>query len=97
MAHLYQTFSPLLEWHPQLTYSRLRVFEDAIRDVGGCGRIWGFVDGTFRGFCRPMGDAAQRAAYNGHKRSHGQQWQAIVTPDGLVSSLIGPYLGPIND
>jgi hypothetical protein len=76
----------------------MQAFSTAVEAVGGCPRIWGFVDGTFRGFCRPAGsDEAQRAVYNGHKRQHGQQWQAIVTPDGLASSLCGPFLGTAND
>jgi hypothetical protein len=60
--------------------------------------IWGFVDGTFRAFCKPSAsDEAQRAAYSGYKKLHGQNWQAIVTPDGLIVSLVGPYFGPAND
>jgi len=73
VTFLVEEFTPLLQWHPQLTYSRLLVYEEAVERVGGCGGIWGFVDGTFRGFCKPSkDDEAQRAAYNGHKRQHGQ-------------------------
>ena len=98
VTFLVEEFTPLLQWHPQLTYSRLQVYADAVEEVGGYRGIWGFVDGTFRGFCKPSkGDEAQRAVYNGHKRQHGQVWQAVVTPDGLVSSLVGPFLGPTND
>lgn len=87
----------MLFWHPQLTYSRLEEYAEAIEAVGGGRRIWGFVDGTFRGFCRPSDQERQRAAYSGHSRTHGLKFQAVVTPDGLVSSLGGPFLGPVND
>jgi hypothetical protein len=40
---------------------------------------------------------AQRTVYSGHKRAHGMNWQAIVTPNGLVSSLAGPFAGTNND
>jgi hypothetical protein len=57
--------------------------------------VWGFIDGTFQGFCRPKKN--QEDWYSGHKKAHGLKYQGIVTPDGLVSSLVGPYPGPLND
>jgi hypothetical protein len=51
-------FGPVLWWHPQLTYNRLQVFADAVEREGGAGGVWGFVDGTFRGHCRPKGQIA---------------------------------------
>jgi hypothetical protein len=57
MGHLVHEFESLLEWHPYLTYNKLLSFEEAIADSGGCSQIWGFVDGTFQGFCRPAGDS----------------------------------------
>ncbi len=35
----------------------------------GSAVILGFVNGTFRGFCRPSGYEQQRSDYSGHKRS----------------------------
>lgn len=90
-------FGPLLWWHHQLTYSRLVELSAGVEIVCGVSGVWGFVDGTFRGHCRPEGNVAQRAVYSGHKRQHGINWQAICTPDGLISSLVGPFAGPVND
>jgi DDE superfamily endonuclease len=91
-------FANHLRWHPQMTrYSTLKRFADAVQRVGGVEGVYGFVDGTFRGHCRPSGPDAQRTVYSGHKRAHGLNWQAIVTPDGLVSSLVGPFAGANND
>jgi hypothetical protein len=87
----------LLEWHPQLTYTRLEVFANAIEKVGGAKGIWEFVDGTFRGHCCPQGNEEQWQVYSGHKKLHDNNYQAIVTPDGLVSSLVGPFMGPTAD
>ena len=79
------------------TYQRLEVFADAVERIGGAKGIWGFVDGTFRGHCRPQGNEEQRRVYSGHKKLHGNIYQAVVTPDGLVSSLVGPFMGPTAD
>jgi len=94
---LARRFDSLLEWHPQLRYRRMEAMAAAVKGQGGGDCIWGFVDGTFRGFCRPTGQEDQQYVYSGHKKAHGLQWQAIVTPDGLISSLIGPYRGAEND
>ena len=40
-------FSSVLLWHSQLTYSRLKVFADAIHKIDSTDGVWGFVDGTF--------------------------------------------------
>jgi hypothetical protein len=87
----------MLEWHPMLTYNRLRAYERAIRLIGGGERIWGFVDGTFVGFCRPSDHLRQQACYNGKEKEHGQKFQAIVAADGLVVSFYGLWIGPVND
>ena len=111
-VHLWTTFRGILEWHPLLNYEKMAHYAEAISDLiesrDGCeppgfvtgegsAVFWGFVDGTFWGFCRPTGYEQQRSTYSGHKKDNGQKWQAVVTPDGLVLSLIGPFLGPVND
>jgi hypothetical protein len=111
-TYLFTKFRGILEWHPLLNYERMARFAEAISDIvesrdsseplgytagEGSAIVWGFVDGTFRGFCRPTGYEQQRSAYSGHKKDTGQKWQAVVTPDGIVSSLVGPFLGPVND
>lgn len=35
----------------------------------------------------------QQKSYSGHKPKDSYKYQAIVTPDGLVSSLMGPFIG----
>jgi DDE superfamily endonuclease len=91
-------FKDHLRWHRQITqYSRLLEFSEAVEQLNTIQGIWGFVDGTFKGHCRPTGYTNQRIVYSGHKRAHGMNWQAIVTPDGLISSLVGPYSGANND
>src|SRR5438045_5807327 len=53
-------FGPILWWHPQLTYIRMLAFSESVYRVGGVEGVWGFVDGTFRGYCHPMGNEEQR-------------------------------------
>jgi hypothetical protein len=94
--HLAKTFEQVLEWRQCLnSYRKLQQFAKAVRSAG-CGYgVWGFIDGTFNAFCRPK--ETQKKYYSGHKKEHGSKWQAIVTPDGLISSLFGPFLGAVND
>jgi hypothetical protein len=62
------------------------------------GLIWGFIDGTLKGICRPEKQTAnQRFLYSGYKKKHGLNFQSIVTPDGLISSMAGPWEGSPND
>ena len=102
----------ILEWHPSITYEQMALFAEAISDLiesrdglkppgylagEESAVVWGFINGTFRGFCRPLGYEQQCSAYSGHKKEHGQKFQGLVGPDGLVLSLMGPYMGPVND
>ena len=94
MSYLVKRWRKLQEWHPRMTTTQLKIYADAITEFGGQGKLWGFIDGTFRGFCRPA--YGQRDYYSGHKKAHGIKWQAIVTPDG-IASIAGPFLGKDND
>ena len=55
----------------------------------------GLIDGTVRSICRPS--VNQRVVYNGHKRVHALKFQSILTPDGMIESLIGPKEGKRHD
>jgi nuclease HARBI1 len=57
--------------------------------------IVGFIDGTARQICRPIRD--QRQVYSGHHRVHCLKYQSVVTPDGLIISLYGPFDGRHHD
>lgn len=87
----------VLTWSSQLTYERLRVYEEAIYQVNRIHGIWGFIDGTFPGYCRPTGNEALRRVYSGHKKHHNNNYQVIVTLDGLAVAIAGPFTGPTND
>lgn len=39
----------------------------------------------------------QEQFYSGHKQKHGYKYQVIVILDGLVSSLIGPFISWRDD
>ena len=49
---------------------------------------WGFIDGTIRSICRPVEN--QKYVYNGHKRVHALNYQAIVAGNGIIANLHGP-------
>jgi hypothetical protein len=96
--HLIEQHHERLQWHPRLRqYKHLRALARRVAATKPrCGgRIWGFIDGHFTPFSRP--ESNQHMFYSGHKKLHGMVFQAITTPDGLISSLFGPFVGRTND
>ena len=71
--------------NPFLQPDQLHRYTDAI----------GFVDGTVRGIGHPKYN--QRVMYNGYKRVHSIKFQSVVTPNGLIANLAGPFEGKRHD
>ncbi len=55
----------------------------------------GFVDGTCKQVCMPI--VLEGVFYSEHKHYHAMRFQAIVTPNGLISHLFGPINGSRHD
>jgi AraC-like DNA-binding protein len=79
----------------RLTQRRMEWFSRAIERQGGGDRVWGWIDGTINRICRPTDD--QREYYSGYKKAHGYKYQAVMTPDGIMSSLAGPTVASHGD
>ncbi|OAD75373.1 hypothetical protein PHYBLDRAFT_166621 [Phycomyces blakesleeanus NRRL 1555(-)] len=48
--------------------------------------------------CCPTRDRDnQSVLYNSWKHIHALKFQAVVTPDGITSSLLGPFIGSCHD
>lgn len=96
ILHFYKRYRKMLAWDKKrLTWAQLSVYSQAIHNPGGGSCFWGFIDGILNATCRPMLD--QQEFYSVHKRKHGYKYQSIVTPDGLVSRLMGPFIGRRGD
>lgn len=95
IRYLYRRYEGMMGWHPRLDYNRAKRCGRAVKRLGGGGQIFGFIDGTFRAFCKP--EKLQGIYYTGYKHAHGCKFQGIVCPDGLMMSLSGPYEGRLND
>jgi len=95
LEYLYERYQELIHWHPLLTYSRMEAYVKALNRCHGVDNIWGFIDGTFRPFCRPGSN--QQMMYSGYKKLHGFKVQGIATPDGLLLAVDGPFEGKVND
>jgi hypothetical protein len=98
MDHIFATFHHLLDSfdYERLTPEELQLFADAIFKKGAVLHdIWGFIDGTIRSITRPI--RHQRQVYNGHKRVHAIKFQSVMTPDGIISHLTGPWIGRRHD
>jgi hypothetical protein len=57
--------------------------------------ISAFIDGTGRAICRPVRD--QQRVFNGYHRDHELKYQSVLTPDGLIVSMAGPFDGRHHD
>ena len=70
-------------------------YANAVKDASGLPGIWGFVDGSMRPFCRPRED--QACFYSEYNKAHAFKFQSIITHDGLLSSLVGPFPGRVGN
>lgn len=94
---LYRAWKHLLGYHEsRFSLEKVRGYAAATA-AAGCPlkRCVGFIDGTLRPLCRPT--HMQRKIFNGHKRNHGLKFQTVVTPDGIISHMAGPFNGNRHD
>lgn len=98
LEHLRIHYMEFMRWdRRRLTAAQLAIYARAVQGKIGAYGVWGFIDGTMRSFCRPADHEIQQSYYSGHKKAHGFQFQGIITPDGIMSSLYGPFKGPTGD
>jgi hypothetical protein len=84
VIYLCNRFKKHLRWHRLLTdYTRLKAYTKAVKSICRVDGIYGFIDGTFKGYCRPTEQKAQGIVYSGHKRNYGYNWQVVTAADGL--------------
>ena len=98
--HIARQFQEIQRWNDHhLTPSQLSRYCAKIQERGEpSGLVWGFIDGTHKQTCRPRPETVdQEELYSGHKHMHSMQFLAVVTPDGLISCLDGPYEGRKGD
>ena len=94
---LHKAFVPALNHPGDLSLCDLQRFSAAIEAKSGIGGrfIFGFVDGTVRPMPKPS--HLQSAVYNGKDRRHALKYQSVVTPDGMLHQLAGPWPGARHD
>jgi len=99
-VHLDQNFHKKLEWDCVfLRQQRLQRYCNYVHANGEpSGVLWGFIDGTHREICRPQPETFdQTLLWSGYKNAHTMVFQSIVTPDGLLVHVKGPYEGRASD
>ncbi|KAF8592318.1 hypothetical protein K439DRAFT_1643775 [Ramaria rubella] len=91
-------WSHFLDWdntgvvHP----SRLHAYATALAEFGApMTTVFGFINCTIHPTCRPGG--FQELVYTGYKKCHGMKFQGVVTPNGLMAHLCGPFHAPQNN
>jgi hypothetical protein len=96
VCHLIERYREKLEWdRDRLSRQTLERYATAIERIGHCTNVWGFIDGTMRAINRPLEN--QNLYYSGYKKCHAVKYQAVTTPDGLMSHLAGPWEGKHSD
>jgi nuclease HARBI1 len=82
---------------PSIWRSRMPLYAERIGVKSGnlVPNIWGFLDATIRRTRRPS--RFQRRMYTGYRRCHALKYQSVVTPDGYIAVLHGPYTGSHHD
>jgi nuclease HARBI1 len=89
LQHLNNRYADFLHFDPiRVNLSTIGAYCQAIEEVAGPVRTWGFIDGTLRPHLRPMVDEA--AYYTAYKKVHAMKYEAIMAPDGLMVHLGGP-------
>lgn len=63
----------------------------------GLPRDVGFIDRKVIGIARPTGNLPLLVVYNGHKRKHALEYQAVNAPDGLILHTARPIGGRRHD
>ena len=94
---LHKAFVSALNHPGDLSLRELLRFSAAIEAKSGIGGrfIFGFVDGTVRPMPKPS--HLQGAVYTGKDRVHALKYQSVVTPDGMLHQLAGPWPGSRHD
>ena len=100
VCHIYQlaafVVKNLAMWVPEMEDFGIATAMKADIDVTVCSVfVWGFIDGTVRGVCRPR--RGQRSVYNGHKRLHSLKYESVSLPNGIIAWLYGPVEGRRHD
>jgi hypothetical protein len=94
---LHKAFGSALNHAGDLSLRELLRFSAAIEAKSGIGGrfFFGFVDGTVRPIPKPS--HLQGVVYNGKDRIHALKFQSVVTPDGMLHQLTGPWPGARHD
>lgn len=79
-------------WHARMPYYATLISRATNQLMGN---IWGFIDGTYRKTARPI--RYQHLCYTRYKKCHAIKFQSVVTPDGMIAYLFGPFVGKRHD
>lgn len=76
----------------ELLREHANIVASKARGIDGC---VAFIDGTVKPTCKPSRNDS--LMYNGHKRVYGLKYQGVVSPDGIIIHLCGPFEGSKHD
>lgn len=97
---LHHRFQDKLSWDLSLlTVEHISNYSERVHETGcPMNKCFLFIDGTFQQIARPSGHQDnQRVMYNGRKKKHCLNWQALTSPSGMIVSMLGPAEGRSHD
>lgn len=86
-------------FHPLISRASLDRYQVKLA-ASGCPipNVWAFIDGVKWEVCRPGGTGLlQRTLYSGYIKGHSISYHVIVSPDGMIQQVGGPFAGHGND
>ena len=73
----------------------LRLCRDGFQKNAIMDNIWGFMDATIRPCARPV--RFQKVVFNGKNHVHSIKFQTVVSWDGMIAHVAGPWPGARHD
>jgi hypothetical protein len=95
---LYERFGPKMASLDRGRYTDeyiLRLCAEGYAKNGIMDNVWGFIDATIRPCARPV--RFQKVVYNGKNHVHSIKFQSIVSWDGMIAHVAGPWAGARHD
>ena len=80
-----------------MTLNRLQEYTNATEDHLSISKVWSYINGTHRPIARPKDRRLQNILYSSYTKCCCIKFQSVVTPDGIIQSLAGPFPGSTGD
>lgn len=95
ILHFVEQYKQIIRWHPKIHYSRIKRYAKRFEKYSGNWQVKASIERICSGVCWPSKE--QLKLWSGYIKKYKIKYQSIVTSNGLIVFMGGPYLGKIND